>query len=117
MLVASFAVPLVACTAVSVNTEAMRVEFTAQTPANCESLGEIVGTQGNWFTSAWTHDADLILGARNQLRNKANALGANLVVIEDKNHSGRGISSGVHNSSVVGHAYLCLGRPPTIIRR
>jgi hypothetical protein len=107
---------LSACSAIPVDNGAARIDFVAMTPPHCASLGEIVGTQGNWFTADITPDGSMMLGARNQLRNKANQLGANVVVIEDRNHSSRGIQGGMYNSSIVGHAYLCLGRPPAMVR-
>ncbi|MDO9177103.1 MAG: DUF4156 domain-containing protein [Agitococcus sp.] len=108
---------LSACSAIPVENEAARIDFVSSVPNKCASLGEIVGTQGNWFTSDVTPDANLMLGARNQLKNKASLLGANVVVIEDKNHSGRGLRGGMYNSSVVGHAYLCMDRLNPMLMR
>lgn len=34
------------------------------------SLGEVAGSQGNWITGAYTSDKNLLVGARNDLRNE-----------------------------------------------
>jgi len=75
---------------------------------NCRFLGEVRGTQGNLLTASFTSDEELILGARNEVRNQAAALGANYVVIEQQNQSvnlsGFG---GAYNSTLFGNAYKC----------
>ncbi len=49
-------------------------------PEGCEFLDEVQGTQGNFWTAKFTSDANLIMGARNNLRNAALALRANYVI-------------------------------------
>jgi len=51
-------------------------------PETCVFLAEVQGTQGNFWTADFTSDANLINGARNQLRNAAYELSADYVKIE-----------------------------------
>ncbi|WP_159567256.1 DUF4156 domain-containing protein [Budvicia diplopodorum] len=45
--------------------------------AQCQLLGEITGSQGNWLSSGETSSS--IDGATNDLRNKAAAMGGNVI--------------------------------------
>ena len=40
-------------------------------PKSCRYVGEVYGSQGNWFTGMFTSNMDLALGARNSLKNQA----------------------------------------------
>lgn len=42
-----------------------------------------MGSQGNWFTGDVTSNKNLVIGARNELRNEAYKLGANVVYVQD----------------------------------
>ncbi|WP_131701662.1 DUF4156 domain-containing protein, partial [Enterobacter hormaechei] len=44
-------------------------------------LGEVTGSQGNFFTGGWTSNSNLETGARNDLKNQAYSMGGNVVVI------------------------------------
>ena len=48
---------------------------------NCTFLGEVTGSQGNFFTGGWTSNSNLETGARNDLKNQAYSMGGNVVVI------------------------------------
>lgn len=115
-LMSFFTVALVGCTAVPLEMGADRVEFAHEMPKHCQFLGELPGSQGNWFTAAITSDAALMMGARNELKNKASDMGANVVVIDDKHHSAR-LAGGTYSSVVIGQAYLCVGRAPVFVTR
>ncbi|WDE05989.1 DUF4156 domain-containing protein [Thalassomonas viridans] len=100
---------LAGCSAKPQNTGSSHILLTSHKAApNCQFLGEVRGTQGNLLTATFTSDEDLILGARNELRNQAAQLGANYVVIEQQNQSvnlsGFG---GAYNSTLFGNAYNC----------
>ena len=78
----------------------------------CRFLGEVHGSQGNFWTAEFTSDQDLVSGARNRMRDEAFALGANFVQIElenQSNNTGEYSLGGVYSSVVVGNAYLCPG--------
>jgi hypothetical protein len=75
-------------------------------PEGCVFLGEVQGSQGNFWTADFTSDRNLLTGARNEMRNQALALGANYVVIETQSHShntGQGIG-GTYSSVIFGNA-------------
>jgi hypothetical protein len=73
------------CAANAVRLEASSVEIVNEVPNKdrCKFLGEIYGSQDNWFTGDLTSNKNLVIGARNELRNEAHALGGNVVYIQD----------------------------------
>ncbi|MCO7223487.1 DUF4156 domain-containing protein [Pleionea sp. CnH1-48] len=82
LLTVVVALNLAACSAIQVNPGAERVRLTHQEPGNeCRFLGDVTGNQGDFFTGGFTSNADLETGARNDLKNKAAALGGNLVYL------------------------------------
>ncbi len=92
-------------------TGAGNVLVTRNAPAQgCMFVGEVLGSQGNFWTAEFTSDEDLIRGARNRMRDKAFDLGANFVQIELENQSHNTTHDslgGVYSSVVVGNAYEC----------
>ena len=76
-------------------------------PKDCKFLGEIVGSQGNWWTGDITSNEDLMIGARNELRNKAYQLGANRVSVQNMTSVGGSNSLGTDNTTIIGKAYFC----------
>lgn len=79
-------------------------------PGGCEFLGEVQGTQGNFWTAEFTSDAELINGARNEMRNAAYSLGANYVKIETESFSHNTADDslgGMYSAVVIGNAYNC----------
>jgi len=79
-------------------------------PETCEFLGEVQGTQGNFWTADFTSDANLINGARNELRNAAYAMHADYVKIETESFSHNTADrslGGTYSAVVIGNAYRC----------
>lgn len=79
-------------------------------PAECQFVGEVRGSQGNFWTAEFTKDEDLVVGARNEMRDAAHHLGANYVQIEFENPSHNTADhslGGVYSSTVIGNAYSC----------
>lgn len=79
-------------------------------PDDCAFLGEVQGSQGNFWTAEFTSDANLIAGARNELRNAALALSANYVKIETESFSQNTADDslgGTYSAVVIGNAYRC----------
>ena len=71
-----------ACTATPLEPGASRVRLTNSEPQPpCQYLGEVTGRQGGWWTGGWTTNADLDEGARNDMKNKAAAMGGNVAQI------------------------------------
>ncbi|MCH9695231.1 MAG: DUF4156 domain-containing protein [Gammaproteobacteria bacterium] len=91
--------------------DAGQVLVTRNVPAeDCVFVGEVLGSQGNFWTAEFTSDEDLIRGARNRMRDKAYNLGANFVQIEMENQSQNTADEslgGVFSSVIIGNAYAC----------
>lgn len=72
----------------------------------CRYLGEVIGSQGNFFTGGLTSNQSLEQGARNELKNKTVTLGGNTVVlITDR--SGQDSQYETTNVTYTGNAYHC----------
>lgn len=97
------------CAAIQLNPGAERVRLTNQEPQGCEYLGDVVGSQGNAVTGGWTSNETLITGARNDLKNKAAAMGGNVVQILTATaaHSGGKGGGGMSSSHLDGVAFRC----------
>ena len=107
MLIMAFS--LIGCSANQVIPQARSVEIVNEKPdkTKCDFLGEVVGSQGNWFTGDYTSNENLVLGARNELRNEAYKLGGNLVYIQDMKNTNAYGSLGTTNTTAIGKVYNC----------
>ena len=101
------------CSATEIKPEAARIRITTNEPVGCQYLGEVTGNQGNSFTGGWTSNANLEIGARNDLKNQAYAMGGNLIHMLT-NRAGQTGSGGMYGSSseqtnvvYVGAVYRC----------
>ncbi len=72
---------MVSCAATQIKPAAMKIFITRAEPKDCEYLGDVTGNQGNFFTGGFTSNANLETGARNDMKNKAYAMGGDTVVI------------------------------------
>jgi Domain of unknown function (DUF4156) len=97
------------CSAIQTIPGAETVEIVNEVPnrERCLFLGEIIGSQGNWATGDYTSNKNLVLGARNELRNEAYGLGGNIVYIQDMKNTNAYGSMGTTNTTAVGKAYRC----------
>lgn len=100
---------LIGCSANQVIPQARSVEIVNEQPnkMKCKFLGEIAGSQGNWFTGDITSNENLVLGARNELRNEAYKLGGNIVYIQDMKNTNAWGSLGTTNTTAIGKVYKC----------
>jgi len=100
---------IVGCSAHQVMPEALSVEIVNEAPnkAKCNFLGEIIGSQGNWFTGDFTSNENLVIGARNELRNKAHHLGGNVIYVQDMKNTNAWGSLGTTNTTAIGKVYQC----------
>lgn len=75
--------PLAACAPTALAPGgAANVRITHNEPGKeCAFLGDVTGSQGNFLAGAITSNADLETGARNDLKNRAAALGGNVVYL------------------------------------
>ncbi|MCC7006603.1 MAG: DUF4156 domain-containing protein [Ottowia sp.] len=110
-LASAFVVMLSGCAAVSVNPGSAIVRVTHVEPGKeCKFLGDATGNQGNFFTGSFTSNADLETGARNDLKNKAAAMGGNVVSILTHRAGQTGSRNGGSeqtNVIVTGDVYRC----------
>ena len=72
----------------------------AKTPPDCEYLGPIVSSYGHWYNYLLISNTDLTNGAIDDMYNKANEIGANVVYI-NKN------IDFVTSVTLLGQAYSC----------
>ncbi len=100
---------MIGCASIPVIQEARSVEIVNEKPNSnkCKFVGEIIGSQGNWWTGDFTSNKNLVIGARNELRNEAYKLGANIVYIQDMKNTNAYGSLGTTNTTAVGKAYKC----------
>ena len=79
-------------------------------PPDCRFVGEVQGSQGNFWTADFTSDRNILTGARNEMRNGALSLGANYVVVQTESHSQNTSDhslGGTYASVIIGNAYAC----------
>ena len=99
---------LIGCSAIPMTPGGSSVELVTEKPTgNCKPLGDAVGSQGNWFTGDYTSNKNLLVGARNDLRNKAAKMGGNTVWVQDKANTNAWGSKGTSNTTVLGVVYRC----------
>lgn len=106
VLLVSLSGMILGCAAKQLNPAAAKVRVLNAPPdSKCQYLGQVIGSQGNFFTGAYTLDANLQQGALNDLRNQAAVLGGNVVVLlTDK----VGLTEGSErNVTTVGNVYQC----------
>lgn len=98
------------CASIQVRPGAETVRVTNQAPgANCRFLGEATGSQGDIWSGAFTTNANLESGARNDLKNKAASMDGNWVELLTERSAISGSESGVSQTSVIlsGNVFRC----------
>ncbi|RCW66192.1 DUF4156 domain-containing protein [Pseudorhodoferax soli] len=98
---------LTACSAVPVTQGGAAVELISARPTGCKALGEVIGSQGNVFSGDFTSNENLMVGARNDLRNKAAAMGGNVVAMQNTLNATHPYSTGNVSTTIVGNVYAC----------
>jgi hypothetical protein len=107
-LVCAAIILLSACSAIQPTPQGALVELVNDRPqGNCTALGETIGSQGNFFTGDYTSNKNLMIGARNDLRNQAANMGGNLVHVQNVSNASAHGSRGTSNTTVVGMVYNC----------
>lgn len=102
------AVALAGCSAISVAPNASSVQLSNERPGtSCRYIGEATGSQGNFWTGDYTSNKNLMEGSRNDLRNKASAMGGNYVWVQNVANAQAHGSLGTTNTTVVGNVYGC----------
>lgn len=103
----SLSVVLAACAAKPVTPGAEHVMLVTEAPEGCQFLGEVVGSQGNWWTDDVTSTKNKMVGARNEMRNEAHAMGATHIHLMESRNTQSKVSFDVTNTTVIGNAYKC----------
>lgn len=101
------ALALAGCAATYATQEGASVELVTARPTGCKALGEVVGKQGNVFSGDFTSNENLMVGARNDLRNKAAAMGGNVVHVQNTLNATHPYSSGAVSTTMVGTVFAC----------
>ncbi|MFM0068727.1 DUF4156 domain-containing protein [Paraburkholderia aspalathi] len=107
------------CSATAVQHDAAIVRLTNGEPTGCEYLGDITGSEGGFWTGSFTSSRNLDEGARNDLKNRAHAMGGNVVALLTQRSAQSGATShgsgGSSDTSVVltGNVYRCPHRRQT----
>jgi hypothetical protein len=98
------------CAAIQVTPGAERVKLSTSEPGNaCRFLGETTVTQGDFLGGHYASDADLEPGTRNDLKNRAAAMGGNYVtnLTSRGGHTGSLESDHQTNVTIAGNVYDC----------
>ena len=74
---------------------------------HCTYVGDVLGTQGNRFTGPFTSTGNLLMGARNALKNEVLRLGGNRVLLQQQQYSQRELFGGTIDAALLGKAYRC----------
>ena len=98
------------CASTETTSKGAGVEIVTERPTGCRLLGEAVGKQGNAVTGVFIYNDNLMIGARNDLRNKAAAMGGNVVQAQSTLNGTHPYSSGAISSTVIGNVYACPGK-------
>jgi hypothetical protein len=100
---------LTGCSALPLRPEANSVMIVTDKPdaATCKYLGETIGSEGNWVSGDYTSNKEMMIGARNDLRNQAYAMGGNIVHLQQVNSSQAWGALGTTNISIAGIVYRC----------
>ncbi|PLR36386.1 DUF4156 domain-containing protein [Chimaeribacter californicus] len=89
------------------NSTGQQVKFTDAQPGNeCQLVGEVTGTQSNWF-SGTSGDGSSMRGAANDLRNKAAAMGGNVIYGATSPSEDFWSSFVPKDSKMMGQVYKC----------
>jgi len=74
---------LLACSTTPLKKEAQstRIFFSPEEVKGCKYLGEVIGSEGYWYSSWLTSNRNLATGSLNDLRNNAQKIGADSIFI------------------------------------
>ncbi|PIK15642.1 DUF4156 domain-containing protein [Halobacteriovorax sp. JY17] len=110
---------LCSCAANVVHNEAINVEIVYAKPDmnKCVFLKEVSGSQGNWVTGDFTSNEDLLVGARNTLKNNTYSLGGNVVHVHEVTNASAWKAAGNTATAITGSAYSCEKTPLTALQK
>ncbi len=82
-------------------------------PKSCRYVGTVIGEQGGSFAGPLTSNKNLAQGSMNDMKNQAQGLGANYVVLENTSTgntisgNGHSMNGGQTDVTHTGNAYVC----------
>lgn len=76
------------------------INMVAKKTPECHYLGTIVSSDGHWYNYLFISNTSLTLGAINDMNNKANKMGANVIYINDNIDFATSVT-------LLGQAYSC----------
>lgn len=101
---------LTACASIPLQPLAQNIRVTHEAPAaQCKFVTQVASNQGNFYTGPWTTVASLEKTALNDIRNQANAKGANTIYLTRDEKMPASKSSGGPGVAIQlnGRAYYC----------
>lgn len=80
--------------------ETIALHYNDSAAQDCTEVGTVTGSEGHWYTFFFISNKDLMIAAVNDVKNEAQTLGANTVVLQNPM---------TFNTSVtlLGSAYTC----------
>ena len=79
--------------------------LTDELERDCTHLGEVIGSEGHWYTYLFISNVNLTQGALNDMKNKALAMDANTVIVYNY------ISTFATSVTFLGQTYNCTLEP------
>lgn len=76
------------------------INIVGESDLDCRYLGSIVSSDGHWYNYLFISNSDLTLGSINDMHNKANEIGANVIYINDNIDFATSVT-------LLGQAYAC----------
>lgn len=67
---------------------------------SCEFVGEVIGSEGHWYSFWFVSNALMVQGAINDLKNSVHAIGGNIVIVHDNFDFTTSVT-------LLGQAYAC----------
>jgi len=108
LVTVAMALSLSSCSVVTLKPEAAHVRIAADAAQikNCRYLGEVIGSEGHWYTFLFIANRTLMQAAMDDMRNQAAARGADWVLIVDPHLFSTSVTT-------LGLAYRCGNPAPT----
>jgi len=100
IFISLFVLLFVSCAATKLLPEASKILIVNEKPDEnvYVFIGEVVGSEGNYWSGDLTSNEELLIGARNKLRNEAFKLGGDIVYMQSA-------STTEDNTTIIGYVY------------
>ena len=101
---------IASCSSTKLNLGAEKIKVVTETPKDCKFIGQVIGSQGNWFSGGVTSNRALEEGAMNDMINKTHKMGGDTLhlLTNRAGVTGDGYGgSSQTNVTMTGAAYKC----------